>query len=199
MQYELEHGQITFCTLNDFLQPRDGSPIKLRHLEKLLLQALLNHVSDKREIIQYVWPKTVVSDGSYHKLVFDLRKQLDLVGLDPSTIKTIPRRGLAYNGHWSEKTPASKKVIFTLDDTQPDNMLHEPRLDTTNPLPGKAPVSQDRAVYAPQVMNHCKKLTMSFVNFLSTKIFKINPRLSMLYCLGGTISLALSLVLVVDY
>jgi len=100
MRYTLEQDLVIFCAKQDCLQPHNGAPVKLRHLEKLLLQALLSNVNDKRDIIKYVWPKTVVGDGSYHKLVFDLRKQLKLSGLAPELIKTIPRRGLEFAGQW---------------------------------------------------------------------------------------------------
>lgn len=100
MRYTLEQDLVIFCAKQDCLQPHNGAPVKLRYLEKLLLQALLSNVNDKRDIIKYVWPKTVVGDGSYHKLVFDLRKQLKLSGLAPELIKTIPRRGLEFAGQW---------------------------------------------------------------------------------------------------
>ncbi|MCD4506096.1 hypothetical protein LQR30_18570 [Chromobacterium piscinae] len=102
MHYILEHGQANFDPLNGTLQKNDGPIVKLRHTESLLLQCLLKKINNKREIIDFVWENMVVAEGSYHKLVFDLRSQFLAAGLDATLIKTIPRRGLMYSGQWEQ-------------------------------------------------------------------------------------------------
>lgn len=89
---------IFFSVVEQSLIAFDGSktvPLSIR--EVLLLDALLKNETDKRRLIEIVWPNTIVSDSSYHKLLFELRANLNLMGLPPTIIKTIPRRGCAIN------------------------------------------------------------------------------------------------------
>lgn len=88
-------GTVFYDVKNHTLSRIDGSisSISLNIREVLLLDALLRGETDKRALIDSVWPATVVSDSSYHKLLFELRTNLQAIGLPASTIKTIPRRG----------------------------------------------------------------------------------------------------------
>ncbi|WP_141111393.1 winged helix-turn-helix domain-containing protein [Chromobacterium haemolyticum] len=98
MIYSLNDGLVVFDAAASVLKKNGAPPLQLRHTEMLLLRCLLDGVSDKRNIIDFVWPNMVVSEGSYHKLIFDLRKKFIEVGLNPELIKTIPRRGCVYMG-----------------------------------------------------------------------------------------------------
>lgn len=119
MHYTLEYGQATFDPLNGIIHTSSGVTIKLRHAESLLLQCLLKKISNKREIIEFVWENMVVADGSYHKLIFDLRNQFLAAGLDATLIKTIPRRGLMYTGQWEEHNAPSIEPPTIVDELSP--------------------------------------------------------------------------------
>lgn len=200
MQYNLEHGQVTFCSFHDYLELRNGTLVKLRHLEKLLLQALLSKITDKREIIQYIWPKTVVSDGSYHKLVFDLRKQLNLAGIDPTLIKTIPRRGLAYSGHWQEIIVSEKtETLPTASDTASNMLSPTQEIEISNSSTHIDAAASKQTGRETQPINNDKKIMGSTKSLLLNKISRINPSLSLTYCVCGTIGLVSSLVLAVAF
>ena len=76
---------------------------KAFQLLELLLERRPEAVS-KAEILESLWPKTFVSDGSVHNLVAEIRSAL---GDDPRTprfIRTVPRYGYAFHG---DARPAS--------------------------------------------------------------------------------------------
>lgn len=66
----------------------------------ILLQALLNGVSRKEELIESVWHQRgmIVAENSYHQLIKLLRDRFSEIGLDPAQIKTIPRHGVLFHG-----------------------------------------------------------------------------------------------------
>ncbi|BEV71090.1 MULTISPECIES: hypothetical protein [unclassified Paludibacterium] len=102
MYFLIEDGQVIFDAREDCLIFADGRQHRLSHPEGLLLRCLLTAQHDKRQIIETVWPGSVVTDSSYHKLIHDLRKQFSQQGLAPENIKTIPRRGCRYLGTQAE-------------------------------------------------------------------------------------------------
>lgn len=76
----LPTGQRKILTLNQFR----------------LLECLMEGKGRKNEIMEYVWEENniIVSDGSYHQLVFQTRQMLESIGLSARMIKTLPRHGL---------------------------------------------------------------------------------------------------------
>lgn len=66
--------------------------------ENTLLQLLLADRVKKQRVIDAVWGAngTIVTEASYHQLVRSLRKKFDEAGLNPLSIKTLPRYGLEY-------------------------------------------------------------------------------------------------------
>lgn len=66
-----------------------------------LLLALIEGVTDKEDLISRVWGDRglIVSDSSYYKALHTLRHYLSEVGLDRSTLKTLPRRGVVLLQH----------------------------------------------------------------------------------------------------
>ncbi|MGL4604940.1 MAG: winged helix-turn-helix domain-containing protein [Iodobacter sp.] len=75
--------------------------VSLRHNEALFLNLLLNGIEMKEDLISKVWSNGATSESSYYKLVHDLRRSLDSVGL-PDVIKTIPRKGFRFVGGFVE-------------------------------------------------------------------------------------------------
>lgn len=72
--------------------------VALNFHENTLLQLLLTDRVKKQRVIDAVWGAngTVVTEASYHQLVRSLRKKFDEAGLNPLSIKTLPRYGLEY-------------------------------------------------------------------------------------------------------
>lgn len=89
---------IIFDTEDGTLSADGHPPVSLKHNESLLLQFLINGITEKNDLIARIWDKTAVTDSSYHKLIFELRNQLEKAGADPKIIRTIPRRGCHFAG-----------------------------------------------------------------------------------------------------
>ncbi|WP_146042057.1 winged helix-turn-helix domain-containing protein [Chromobacterium sinusclupearum] len=98
MYYLIENGRAIFCARTGTIRLKEGDTYSLKKTEALLLECLLNKIEGKRQIMDTVWPSVIVTDNSYHRLIFDLRRQFSLIGLDQHNIKTIPRRGCIYTG-----------------------------------------------------------------------------------------------------
>src|SRR4051794_31523796 len=74
---------------------RDGKIVRLTPKAFDLLELLVsraNEVVPKSELVERLWPDTVVSDASPSKLVFIVRKELG------GYIETIPKRGYRFIG-----------------------------------------------------------------------------------------------------
>ncbi|MFC4489762.1 transcriptional regulator [Chromobacterium sp.] len=115
MRFHIE-DKVIFDPDAGSLQPGDQEKIILKYNEAQLLKLLLSGLFEKNELIDKVWGKTVVTDSSYHKLVFDLRAQLEKSGLDPKIVKTIPRRGCQFVGVF---TPLDDAPATADNDTPP--------------------------------------------------------------------------------
>lgn len=89
---------VTYDSEKGVLHHHNGDVVHLRKTENSLLICLIEGTQDKRSIIKYVWPSTIVTNSSYYKAIFDLRNQMITVGLSPALIKTIPRKGVAFHG-----------------------------------------------------------------------------------------------------
>jgi DNA-binding winged helix-turn-helix (wHTH) protein len=86
----LQNGKIRNLTLNQFR----------------LLECLLQGKGRKNEIVDYVWlvNNIVVSDGSYHQLIFQTRAIFDSIGLSGGMIKTFPRYGVKLVNYSADET-----------------------------------------------------------------------------------------------
>jgi hypothetical protein len=73
-----------------------GRECTLTRNEGLLLQALIDGVSTKQDLIHQIWTRhhAVVTDNSYYQLVSLLRKSFGSIDL-PGVVVTLPRKGLA--------------------------------------------------------------------------------------------------------
>jgi DNA-binding winged helix-turn-helix (wHTH) protein len=73
-----------------------GRECALTRNEALLLQALIDGISTKQDLIHEVWTRhhAVVTENSYYQLVSLLRKSFGSIDL-PGVIVTLPRKGLA--------------------------------------------------------------------------------------------------------
>ncbi|MGR2661721.1 winged helix-turn-helix domain-containing protein [Chromobacterium haemolyticum] len=131
MRFHIE-DKVVFDPDEGSLLPWDQDKIILKYNEALLLKLLLSGLFEKNELIENVWGKTIVTDSSYHKLVFDLRAQLEKSGLDPKIIKTIPRRGCQFVG------------AFVLLEPQADADAPSPALEAGPQEPRPAPAPQRR-------------------------------------------------------
>src|ERR1700748_406336 len=73
-----------------------GRECTLTRNEGLLLQALIDGVSTKQDLIHQIWTRhhAVVTENSYYQLVSLLRKSFGSIDL-PGVVVTLPRKGLA--------------------------------------------------------------------------------------------------------
>lgn len=124
---------IFFSVTDQSLIALDGSRIvHLSIREVLLLDALLRNETDKRRLIDIVWPNTIVSDSSYHKLLFELRANLQLMGLPSTVIKTIPRRGCAINISAVATDEVELNVLMSPSETRAESDIYEKIAETNN-------------------------------------------------------------------
>ncbi len=111
----IENSIIYDCS-EGVLQTDDGKRVDLKYNENILLNQLVSGVFDKHALMEAVWGKVIVTDSSYHKLIFELRGQLERIGLDPKLIKTVPRRGCMFVGlcEPSESNFQQEDVVISL-------------------------------------------------------------------------------------
>ncbi|MEN3813531.1 hypothetical protein ABH309_21110 [Chromobacterium piscinae] len=115
MRFELcEH--FLFDSVSQTLHSQNDVQAHLSYRTAILLTLVLQGETSKRVIMDTIWRGGDVGDGSYHKLIFELRNQLQSIGMDPDVIKTLPRRGCCFIGSvrsledgqlpasWPEKT-----------------------------------------------------------------------------------------------
>jgi predicted ATPase/DNA-binding winged helix-turn-helix (wHTH) protein len=109
------------------LLEKDGEPIKIGSRALDILTALLDHAPEvvaKHDLIQRVWGKIVVDDGSLRFQVAGLRKQLCDEGSTASLIINIPGRGYCFAGavSWSDDRLPPQKTL-TIDSKLPEQPL----------------------------------------------------------------------------
>ncbi|MEN3033140.1 hypothetical protein [Chromobacterium amazonense] len=97
MKWIIEH-HILYDYTEGVLEAPDGRKVDLKYNENVLLSKLVSGFFDKHVLMEAVWGKLIVTDSSYHKLIFELRAQFERIGLDPKLIKTVPRRGCMFVG-----------------------------------------------------------------------------------------------------
>lgn len=97
MRWIIEHN-IIYDYTEGVLEASDGRKVDLKYNENVLLSKLVNGFFEKHALMEAVWGKLIVTDSSYHKLIFELRAQFERIGLDPKLIKTVPRRGCMFVG-----------------------------------------------------------------------------------------------------
>lgn len=87
-------------------------PLTPKVLELLLLLASRDGgVVEKQEIIEAIWPDTVVEEGNLTQTVFVLRKMIEDAPGDPAYILTVPRRGYRLAGIRQEATVADTVTV----------------------------------------------------------------------------------------
>lgn len=93
-----EFGPFRIDTENRLLS-RDGNPIALKpKVVDTLLMLIENsgRVVKKDELIEKLWPDTIVEEGNLTQNIYVLRKALDSGEQSESYIETIPRRGYRF-------------------------------------------------------------------------------------------------------
>ncbi|MBP4048391.1 hypothetical protein J9978_02610 [Chromobacterium violaceum] len=108
----LIEGKVIYDCSEGYLQPGNGERIELKYNENILFNQLIKGVFEKASLIDAIWGRVVVTDSSYHKLIFELRGQFEKAGLDPKLIKTVPRRGCVFTGVYELKSDSA------VDDTE---------------------------------------------------------------------------------
>lgn len=92
---------------------RDGEPVRLKSKAFALLLVLIERrerVLEKDELLQAVWPDTVVEENNLTVHMSALRKALGERAGAPSYIVTIPGQGYRFTAEVTE-TPASNELI----------------------------------------------------------------------------------------
>ena len=99
---------------------RDGQPVALTPKLVATLIALVEkhgHIVDKAELMQAVWPETVVEEGNLTQNIHNLRKLLWDRTESGVVIETVPRRGYRLMGEVLEEQPGSIGVAHEPADT----------------------------------------------------------------------------------
>lgn len=90
------------------LVQRAGAPIHVSPKAFDLLVTLVNerpNVLSKEDLHQRLWPDTFVSDASLSMLVAEVRAALGESGREPGAIRTVHRRGYAFQAEATELPP----------------------------------------------------------------------------------------------
>ncbi len=91
---------------------RSGVELKLRPKSYELLCFLVAHpgrLIDKHELLDAVWGRAIVTDGSVTQCLIDIRRALD--DADHSIVRTVPRRGYIFEAAVeSQRSDASSRI-----------------------------------------------------------------------------------------
>ncbi|MEN7431161.1 hypothetical protein VA599_10395 [Chromobacterium sp. TRC.1.1.SA] len=128
----LIESKVIYDCSDGYLQAESGERIELKYNENLLLAQLIRGVFEKASLIDAIWGKIIVTDSSYHKLIFELRGQFEKVGLDPKLIKTVPRRGCVFTGVCELKGDSSIGHIESVPQKSDESQLVEDVLEGEN-------------------------------------------------------------------
>jgi TolB-like protein/DNA-binding winged helix-turn-helix (wHTH) protein/Tfp pilus assembly protein PilF len=91
---------------------RDGVPVSLRPRSFDALRYLIENrgrLATKDELVQALWPRTVVTDDSLVKCIQDVRIALEDDG--HRYVKTVPRRGYIFDAQVTVDGPASSAAL----------------------------------------------------------------------------------------
>lgn len=86
---------------------RDGRTVPLKPKAFDLLMVLVEsrgRVVSKDDLMQRVWPDTVVDESSLTQNIYELRKALAADGMGVQYIETVPKRGYRFNGGTAEES-----------------------------------------------------------------------------------------------
>jgi len=97
--------------MKDHLLVRNGRSVSLRPKEFEVLVCLLEHsghLVDKDELMQRVWPDSIVEEGNLSRTIWALRNALGEAGKGNKYIQTVPKRGYRFvaNVCVNEKEPS---------------------------------------------------------------------------------------------
>jgi DNA-binding winged helix-turn-helix (wHTH) protein/TolB-like protein/Tfp pilus assembly protein PilF len=131
----LRFDGMEFDLLRGELRGRNGAPIVLRPKAELLLRAFLyapGRLLAREELMDVVWPSTVVTDDSLVQCVGELRAALG--DRSQQLIRTVPRRGYRFDAK-VERVDAPATIAATLD------------VEASSPVPATAaaPPAAERA------------------------------------------------------
>lgn len=105
LMFTLDKG-VMFLPEKRCLVARDSTVIELSENSYRFLLLLIRGETDKQDLINQVWSEQrgAVSESSYYRQLYLLRKAFTQVGLSNALIKTIPRRGVKYIGDVTKGT-----------------------------------------------------------------------------------------------
>lgn len=110
------------------LLAEDESRVELTENNYRMLVCIIEGETSKEELLRKVWSEQngVVSDSCYYGQVHLLRKALVQVGISGDVIKTIPRKGIKYNGVYSEykENITKKNTADTLGNSEGHTLDH---------------------------------------------------------------------------
>ncbi|EAA4085070.1 hypothetical protein DO628_24760 [Salmonella enterica subsp. salamae] len=120
--YILEN-EVIFLLEERALLAKNNRRIELSENNYRMLYYLLEGEVTKRKLMEKIWAEQngAVSDSCYYGQVHLLRKSLIMAGISGDVIKTIPRKGLKYNGVYAL---CSKQQEDKIRET--DMYIHEP-------------------------------------------------------------------------
>jgi DNA-binding winged helix-turn-helix (wHTH) protein/tetratricopeptide (TPR) repeat protein len=131
---------------------RDGEPVRLKSKAFALLLVLIERrerVLEKDELLQAVWPDTVVEENNLTVHMSALRKALGEKAGAPGYIVTIPGQGYRFTAEVAE-TPASNELIVARRARTRvviEEETDEPSFGTLAVLPFKALGARERDEY----------------------------------------------------
>lgn len=88
----------------------------LSKMQRNLLVCLFNNITDKREIVFYLWQETdfAKKENSYAQLVYQLRANLSQAGMPRDLLLTLPRYGVCLNKKLMRPAPYDRQRISQL-------------------------------------------------------------------------------------
>ncbi|EEC6977137.1 hypothetical protein LWW59_004640, partial [Salmonella enterica] len=104
--YLLEN-EVVFLPEERVLLAKNSNRIELTENNYRMLCCLLEGEVSKKKLMEKIWSEQngAVSDSCYYGQVHLLRKALIMAGISGDVIKTIPRKGLKYNGVYAFCAP----------------------------------------------------------------------------------------------
>ncbi|OAT50395.1 winged helix-turn-helix domain-containing protein [Providencia heimbachae] len=141
-KYIFEQSSSCIYLKDDQNQRIELSKPASRLFNEIILLNMRKGIATRDELLTNVWEEygLVGSNNNLNTYISEIRKKLELIGIDPKSIVTVPKKGFRIDNHLSkfkmEESNASEEII-----TQHDNILEinenelqsNQRLDNTLP------------------------------------------------------------------
>jgi len=129
-----EFGEFQLDTAERLFRRLDGTPVSLTpRVFKTLLYMVEHHdtVLDKEQIMEAVWPDSIVEENNLAQAISRLRQIFGETPGSDSYIVTIPGRGYRFVAEVSEQTDNGSAVLNAQQATRPISLEHRAEADTT--------------------------------------------------------------------